>query len=93
MPHEPNKGAAEKARFTVVVNGTPAEIEQNVNSPLKSIIERALQATGNDAGQPAANWELRDEQGVLLDPDRKIASYGFAGAITLFLSLKAGVGG
>lgn len=83
---------ADKVRFTIVANGTPTEVEQNVNSPLKAVIERALSNTGN-VGQPPENWELRDEQGVLLDPERKIASYGFAGAITLYLSLKAGVGG
>jgi hypothetical protein len=91
----PGKGqaGADKVRLTIVVNGTPTEIEQNVNSPLRAVIERALAATGNDAGQPVENWELRDEQGVLLEPDRKIGSFGFAGAATLFLSLKAGVGG
>ena len=87
------QGGADKARLTIVVNGTPTEIEQNVNSPLRAVIERALAATGNDAGQAVENWELRDEQGVLLEPDRKIGSFGFAGAATLFLSLKAGVGG
>ncbi|ODT03001.1 MAG: hypothetical protein ABS52_11215 [Gemmatimonadetes bacterium SCN 70-22] len=92
MSNEHSKGGAEKTRFTIVVNGTPTELEQNVNSPLRAVIERALGETGN-VGQPPENWELRDEQGVLLEPDRKIGSYGFAGAVTLFLSLKAGVGG
>jgi hypothetical protein len=88
-----NRGqGSDKANFTIVVNGTPAEIEQNVHSPLSAVIERALSETGN-VGQPPENWELRDEQGVLLEPGRKIESYGFAGAVTLFLSLKAGVGG
>lgn len=92
MSNEHTRGGAEKTRFTIVVNGTPAEIDQNVNSPLRAVIERALSETGN-VGQPPENWELRDEQGVLLEPDRKIGSYGFASTITLFLSLKAGVGG
>lgn len=92
MSNENAKGGASKVTFTIIVNGTPTEVEQNVNSPLKAIIEKALNATGN-VGQPAENWDLRDEQGVLLEPDRKISSYGFTGAVTLFLSLKAGVGG
>ena len=91
MSNDHGKGN-EKTHFTIVVNGTPSEIEQNVHSPLSAIIERALAETGN-VGQPAENWELRDEQGVLLEPGRKIESYGFVGAVTLFLSLKAGVGG
>ena len=91
MTNEHSKGS-EKTTFTIVVNGTPAVIEQNNNSPLHAVIERALGETGN-VGQPAENWELRDEQGVLLEPGRKIGSYGFPALITLFLSLKAGVGG
>ncbi|NUR33868.1 MAG: DUF2604 domain-containing protein [Gemmatimonadaceae bacterium] len=91
--HGNAQGGADKVKLTIVVNGTPTEIDQNANSPLRAVIERALAATGNDAGQPVANWELRDEQGVLLEPDRKIGSFGFAGSATLFLSLKAGVGG
>jgi hypothetical protein len=85
-------GGASKVQITVVVNGVPVDIEQNENSPLEAIIGRALEQTGN-VGQPVENWELRDEQGVLLDAERKIETYGFGPAVTLFLSLKAGVGG
>lgn len=83
---------SEKVEFTIIVNGTPTRVEQNVNSPVGAVIERALEATGN-VGQPKENWELRDEHGVLLDATRKISSYGFLHEITLFLSIKAGVGG
>lgn len=86
-------GGPSKVRITVVVNGVPVEIELNENSPLGAVIERALTDTGNIGQQGAENWELRDEQGVLLDAGRKIESYGFGSAVTLFLSLKAGVGG
>jgi len=92
MTSEHSQSGARKAQFIIVVNGTPVEIEQNENSPLKTLIDKALKETGN-VGQSPENWELRDEQGVLLEPDRKIASYGFADRVTLFLSLKAGVGG
>ena len=91
--HGSGQGGADKMQLTIVVNGTPAAIDQNVNSPLRAVIERALAATGNEAGQSVENWELRDEQGVLLELDRKIGSFGFVGTATLFLSLKAGVGG
>jgi hypothetical protein len=91
MANEHGKGP-EKVTFTIVVNGTPTEVEQNANSPLKAVIERALSNTQN-LGQPPENWELRGDDGALLDPDRKIGSYEFRGAVTLFLSLKAGVGG
>lgn len=90
--HGGSGGGVSKVRVTVVVNGVPVEIEQNENSPLSAVIGRALSETGN-IGQQEDQWELRDEQGVLLDAGRKIETYGFGPAVTLFLSLKAGVGG
>ena len=87
-----SRANADKMTLTIIVNGTPTPVEQNINTPLSAVIEKALAATGN-VGQPPANWELRDEQGVLLEADRKIGSYSFPAGVTLFLSLKAGVGG
>ena len=78
--------------LAVVVNGQPTTIAANSNAPLRSIIGRVLEETGN-AGQPAENWELRDANGTLLDISRKIESFDFASGATLFLNLKAGVGG
>lgn len=83
---------ADKQTLTIVVNGVSALIERNENAPLHSAIERALSETGN-VGQPAGNWELRDEKGNLLDTSRKIGSFDFPEEVRLFLSLKAGVGG
>ena len=82
----------EKIEFTVVVNGSPVTFKEKAENLLSVVLERALKKRGN-VGQPAENWELRDEQGVLLDPAREIEKYGFGTAVTLFLSLKAGVGG
>lgn len=81
-----------KQTITIVVNGVEAMIERNENAPLSSAIERALSETGN-VGQPVENWELRDENGNLLDLSRKIGSFDFPEEVRLFLSLKAGVGG
>jgi hypothetical protein len=81
-----------KETITVVVNGTPTEVEANEHAPLKTIIPKALQQTGN-TGQPPENWELKDAQGNLLDLEKKIGDYNFPETVTLFLSLKAGVGG
>lgn len=80
---------------TVVVNGTPTDIDANENAPLHTVIPRALEQTGN-TGQPPENWELRDASGVLLDGSRKIKDYLAAAGpdgLRVFLSLKAGVGG
>jgi hypothetical protein len=84
----PNKIAIE-----VIVNGQPTVVEANVNAPLKTVIPKALDQTGNAAGQPPENWELRDVNGQLLDVAQKIETFGFAPGVRLFLNLKAGVGG
>ena len=76
----------------VVVNGQPTPLTENVNAPLRTAIEHALHASGN-SGQPIENWEMRDAGGQILDPARKIGDFNFPPGVTLFLSLKAGVGG
>jgi hypothetical protein len=81
-----------KIAIVVVVNGEPTTVEANPNTPLHTIIPRALAATGN-VGQPPENWELRDADGNVVDTDQKIESYGWGAGIRLFLSLKAGIGG
>jgi len=81
-----------KLKLIIVVNGQPVEIEVNEHAPLGSVIERVLHLSGND-GQPPDAWQLRDAAGAELDLDKKIGEYQFAPGTTLFLNLKAGVGG
>lgn len=76
----------------VVVNGRPVEVKVNVEELVIKLIEEALRKSGN-TGQPASNWELRDASGTILDPTRKIESYHIEQGATLFLNLKAGIGG
>lgn len=78
--------------LTIVVNGQPTVVRANKNAPLHTVIARALEQTGN-AGQPPANWELRDAAGAPLSLDQKIADFNFPAGVRLFLNLKAGVGG
>jgi hypothetical protein len=83
---------AQKLELAVVVNGQPVIVEANENTPLHTIIPKALEASGN-IGQPPENWELRDAGGELLDLGRKIEDFSFPADVKLFLNLKAGVGG
>jgi len=76
----------------VVVNGQAVSLTVNVEAPVSTLIEHALAKSGN-SGQPIANWELRDGSGHVLDQARKIESYHFHEGVTLFLNLKAGIGG
>jgi hypothetical protein len=88
MPHEHEN----KIALEVIVNGQSTSVEANLNAPLHTIIPKALEQTGN-AGQPPENWELRDQNGVLLPLETKIEDFNFAAGTKLFLNLKAGVGG
>ena len=81
-----------KLILTIVVNGTPTDVEANPEAPLSSVIPIALKQTGNE-GQPPSNWELKDVKGVALDVNKKIEGFHFPCDVKLFLSLKAGVGG
>lgn len=82
----------EHIEIAIVVNGQPTVVSANPNSPLRTVIPKALEATGN-TGQPPENWELRDANGTLLDISKKIASFNFPAGVRLLLNLKAGVGG
>ena len=53
-----------KIDLAIVVNGQPTVVSANKNAPLRTVIPRALEQTGN-AGQPPDNWELRDAAGAL----------------------------
>ena len=78
--------------ITVVVNGQPVSLTANTHEELRALIENAFIKSGN-AGQPLANWELRDGAGQILDPTHKVGDYSITTGSTLFLNLKAGVGG
>ena len=76
----------------IVVNGQPFQVKANVEAPVSTVITHALSESGN-SGQPADNWELRDGSGQTLDPRKKIEDYSLHSGATLFLNLKAGIGG
>ena len=78
--------------LTVVVNGRPTEVTDNIKAPLKTLIPKALEQTGNQ-GRPPSDWELRDAAGVELPLDQSIEAFNFPLGTKLFLNLKAGVGG
>jgi Predicted metal binding domain/Protein of Unknown function (DUF2604) len=81
-----------KIDLTVVVNGEPTVVSAEPHAPLRAIVAKALAQTSN-TGQPADQWELRNEAGVLLDLGQRLEDSGLVTGATLFLNLIAGVGG
>jgi hypothetical protein len=81
-----------KTQLVVVVNGVETVVEANLNAPLRTVAQHALNASGNQ-GRPLADWELKDERGQLLDLDRPISTFTFAANAVLYLTLSVGVNG
>jgi Protein of Unknown function (DUF2604) len=77
---------------TVVVSGQPERLKENVHQTVEHLVHEALQKSGNK-GQPPSEWELRTEDGRLLDQGQTISAAGIQDGMTLFLSPKAGAGG
>lgn len=78
--------------LVVVVSGQPERLRVNTHQTLEHLVHEALQKSGNH-GQAPSDWELRTEEGALLDQSIMIGAGGLVDGVTLFLSPKAGAGG
>lgn len=76
----------------VVVSGSPHPVRVNVHQTLEHVVAEALRESGN-VGQPPADWELRTEDGTLLDQSMRVDAARLREGQTLFLSPHAGAGG
>jgi hypothetical protein len=84
--------SAQNIDVTVVVSGQPERLKVNIHQTLEHLVHEALQKSGNE-GQAPSEWELRTEDGTLLEQSTAIANAGLQDGVTLFLSPKAGAGG
>jgi hypothetical protein len=76
----------------IVVSGVPQPVRINGHEPLEHAVRKALQESGNDS-RSSGDWELRTEQGQLLDQSARADSIGLHEGQTLFLNPRAGAGG
>lgn len=83
---------ATEIEITVVVSGQPERAKINVHDRLERLVREALRKSGNE-GQPPSDWDLRTEDGKLLDQYLTLEAAGIRDGVTLFLSPKAGAGG
>ena len=82
----------ERIEIVIIVNGEPVTEKAHPDEEVGEVVSRALNDSGN-SGQPLNNWELRDESGHVIDFGRKFRNLDIKPGATLFLNLKAGVGG
>ena len=75
-----------------IVNGQAVPVKADLGWEFREAAVKALEESGN-SGQPIQNWELRDGAGNVVDMGTKIARSDIKEGATLYLSLKAGVGG
>jgi len=84
--------AHNKISLIFIVNGVDVSIDANNNQPLKVARNKALKES-NNTGRPMDEWEIHNDQGQILDPEKKIEDFGLAEGARLFLNLKVGAGG
>ena len=87
--HEKKK---ETIEVIVVVSGQSERLRVNLHQTLEHLVHEVLQKSGNQ-GQAPSEWELRTEDGHLLEQSQTAAAAGLHDGVTLFLSPKAGAGG
>lgn len=78
-----------KGTITVVVDGTPVEVQFNPNAPVRTLIPAALKLSGSADRNPN-DWQLKFN-GQPLNLDTKIEDLHLPPDAVLFLSLLAGV--
>lgn len=76
----------------VVVSGVPRSGRINIHEPLEHLIREVLRESG-DEGRNAAEFELRTEDGRLLESATRAKDSGLVDGQTLFLNPRAGAGG
>lgn len=81
-----------RIQLVIVVSGQPLPQTINPNERLEVLVRKALNESGN-LGQPPGEWELRREDGTLLDQQQRAGDAGLHDGMTLFLTPRAGAGG
>ena len=76
-----------------IINGESFEVTCSRTELLKLAVEKALQESGNTGRREISEWEVRNEDGVLLEMGREIEKLDLKKGAQLFLSLKVAAGG
>jgi hypothetical protein len=85
------KSSGKKITLVFIVNGEPFSATVNINSPLKSAVEKVLSESEN-TGRPFSDWQVK-YNGQVLDLNAKVEDLRLPDKVELLLSLKTGEGG
>lgn len=84
--------SADKIPLVVVVNTEDVTVEANVNAPLQTVAQHALNGS-ESKDRELSDFDFKEASGKLLDLAKKVGDYAFAPGMKLFLSLKVGIQG
>jgi hypothetical protein len=90
--HKSTASDDEQLKLEVVVNGDSVHLHVGPETSLGAVVAQALELA-KAVGRPAADWELKTEQGSVLDQALTVAQADVRSGALLFLSLKAGAAG
>jgi hypothetical protein len=76
-----------------IINGEDFPTTCSPEEILRKTVERALAESGNSGRREVSEWEVRNEEGVLLEMAREVEKLGLQEGARLFLSLKVAAGG
>lgn len=82
-----------KIQLQIVVNGNPVTVEANIHEPLEALLVPTLKKAGVAGNPEPDRWIFKDQNGNVLDKNKKVGDFGFAAGATIFLSLEAGIAG
>jgi hypothetical protein len=81
-----------KLTLTVVVSGTPTDVEAHEKEELSKVADKALKQVGSKE-KDLTKWKLTDSKKNELSFSQTVESAGLKNKDTLFLDLRAGVTG
>lgn len=84
--------ADNKISLIVVVNTEDVGVDANLNAPLHTVAQHALNRS-ESKDRPLADFDFKDGSGTPLDLSRKVGDLNLAPGSKLFLSLKVGIQG
>jgi hypothetical protein len=86
------KLSKEKINLVFVIGGEEILVETNMHSPLHVCRDEALRA-GQHTGRGGDDWEIKDANGNILDPNQKVAELSLQDGAKLYLNQKVSGGG